>query len=120
MVEISFSGVELRTTVIYLIAVCIVGVASSAVVEVIKHLVKFKNDYQINWVILVICEILMSIGYAIYVSNVGSVVTWYSIAAVIVGGIFSAGTAIIGFDDYWKPAFKKIAEILKYFGKQSE
>lgn len=120
MLEISISGDLLRTIVMYLIAVCVVGVASSAIVEVIKHLVKFKNDYQINWIVLVICEILMCIVYAIYVSNVGCLVTWYSIAAVIVGGIFSAGTAIIGFDDYWKPAFKKIAEIFKYFGKQSE
>lgn len=120
MIELNINGDVLRTIVMYLMAVCIVGVASSAVVEVIKQLVKFKNNYQINWVVLVICELLMSIVYAIYISNTNIEVTWYSIAAVIIGGIFSAGTAIIGFDGYWKPAFKKIAEILKYFGKQSE
>lgn len=120
MLEISISEDLLRTIVMYLIAVCVVGVASSAIVEVIKHLVKFKDDYQINWLILIICEVLMYIVYVIYINSIGCLVTWYSIAAVIVGGIFSAGTAIIGFDDYWKPAFKKIAEILKYFGKQSE
>lgn len=99
-----------------LIAISVIGILTSALIEVIKKVFNITNTYLLNVLVLVLSELLVVGTFIAYCQINQLTLVWYNIALSVFGGLISCGIALFGFDKYLKPVWEEIGKIIKYFG----